>query len=348
MNFRNLLIAFSVLCLFIAAAGYNLLSANNAPFSVVLGSPSPHSGKSDLPQLAVDLSFSADGRHLVAWQKNGKIVAWDLGTGKVKEIGHSSSVFAFCAAKDLILKGKDGGVLAVETLKGKTITELEVGDVEHAAWSRDCAKFALAPKDKRRIELWDGAQIFQIGAAETSMPVRNGLALSADGSQIAAALGSHTSTMGHRTVVETFSPQPDGTLARRAVYSAANSVLGMWKMVFSPTSTKLFVGSQIAGRSGLRSFDTRNGSEEWHQKGFASYWVRALAVSPDGAQLISGDEKGNLRIWDAGTGKRLSSYKTGLVVQSVAFSADGQQLAVALWDGTIKILKVQSALVAGT
>ncbi|MCP5082011.1 MAG: WD40 repeat domain-containing protein [Alphaproteobacteria bacterium] len=347
MKFRNLFIAMSVLCLFIAAAGYSLLSANNAPFSVVLGSPSPHSNKSDLPQLAVDLSFSKNGRHLVAWQKNGKIVSWDLSSGKVKEIGRSNSVFAYCTGKDLILKGKDDGTLAVETLGGKVITLLEVGAMEHAAWSKDCSKFALAPKGKKLIELWDGEQIFQIGSAATSMPVRNGIALSADGSQIAAALGEHSSTMGHRTVVETYSPQPDGKLARRSVYSAANSVLGMWKMVFSPVSSHLFVGSQVAGKSGLRSFESNTGSEDWHQQGFRSYWVRALAISPDGAQLISGDEKGKLRIWDAATGKRLNSYETGLVVQSVAFSADGQRLAVALWDGTIKILKLQDTLAAG-
>ncbi|NNF80006.1 MAG: hypothetical protein HKN05_18440 [Rhizobiales bacterium] len=98
----------------------------------------------------------------------------------------------------------------------------------------------------------------------------------------------------------------------------------------------------------MRSFETTTGSEEWHQQGFRSNWVRALAISPDGAKLISGDEKGKLRIWDAATGQRLNSYETGLVVQSMAFSADGERLAVALWDGTIKILKLEETLAAGS
>lgn len=348
MKVRNLFAALTVLCLFIAAAGYNLLSASNAPFSKVLGSPGPHYTKSDLPQLAVGLAFSKDGRHLVAWQKSGKIVSWDLGSGKSREIGQSKSVFAYCTANDLILRAGEGGTLVVETLGGKPITQMELGEMAHAAWSNDCSKFALAPKDKNLLELWDGQQIYQIGSATTSMPVRNGIALSADGTQVAAAMGNYSDAMGHRTVIETFSPQLDGKLARRSIYNAANSMLGMWKMVFSPDSARLFVGSQIAGKSGLRGFEADSGSEDWHQKGFESYWVRALAISPDGAHLISGDEKGNLRIWGAASGKRLNSYKTGLVVQSVAFSADGRRLAVALCDGTIGILSTAAALGAGS
>ncbi len=348
MKARNLITAAAVLCLFIAAAGYSLLSAKPTPFAMVLGSPGVHSQTKALPKLAVDLTFSRDGSQLVARQKDGKIVAWDLASGSARHLGRSETVFAMCAAKDLLLKGMAGGVLGVETLGGKVISRLELGEMAHAAWSRDCSKFVLAPKDKNLIELWDGTQLFQVASAVTSMPVRNGVALSADGAHIAAALGSHSQATGHRTVIETFFQKTGSELTRRSVYSAANSVLGMWKMVFGPRSSRLFIGSQIAGRSGLRSFDANTGSEEWHQSGFESYWVRALAVSPDGRQLVSGDEKGNLRLWDAATGKARGSYKTGLVVQSVAFSRDGRRLAVALWDGTIGIVDIQGRLGAGS
>ncbi len=348
MKFRRLLVAFSVVCLLVVVASYSLLSARNTPFSAVLGSPVPHSSEVDTPQLAMDLAFSSDGRHVVAWQKNGKIVSWALDTGKIRRVGHSKAVFAYCSRNDLLLTAPSADMLAIQTLDGKLITQLEVGATEHAAWSADCSKFALAPKDKNRIELWDGRQIYQIGSAETSMPARNGIAVSADGTQVAAALGSHSATWSHRTKIETFSSANEGKLVRRSIFSAANSVLGMWKMVFSPVSSHLFVGSQIADKSGLRSFETNTGSEDWHQKGFEAYWVRALAVSPNGAHLISRDEKGNLRIWDSATGKALTSYNTGLVVQSVAFSPDGEKLAAALSDGTIGILRLDAALGAGS
>lgn len=348
MTLRSLITAIAVVCVFVGVAGYSLLSANTAPVVKVLGSPSPHSKAKDLPNLAVDLTFSSDGSRLVAWQKDGNILSWDLSTGRAKHLGRSQTVFAMCGAKDLMLKAGEGGVLSVETLAGKVVTQLELGQLDHAAWSKDCSKFALAPNDKNEIELWDGHQLFHVATTPTSMAVRNGISLSADGSEIAAAVGSHSSTMGHRTVIEVFSHQKDGQLARRALYSAANSVLGLWKMVFNPRTPNLYVGSQIAGKSGLRSFETATGSESWHQSGFKAYWVRALAVSPDGTLLISGDEEGNLRLWNAATGKRLVSYKTGLVVQSVAFSGDGRKLAVALWDGTIAILDVKRHLTAGT
>lgn len=348
MSGRNVIAACAVLCLFMIAAGYSLLSARPTPVAMVLGSPGPHSKAKALPNLAMDLTFSRDGSQLVAWQKDGKIVVWDLASGKARQIGHSENVFAMCGGKDVLLRGMAGGVLGVQTLDGKVISQLELGEMEHAAWSEDCSKFVLAPKDKNLIELWDGAQLFQVASAATSMPVRNGLALSADGTHIAAALGSHSQATGHRTRIETYFTKAGSELARRSVYSAANSVLGMWKMVFAPRAPRLFVGSQIASKSGLRSFDVNTGSEDWHQSGFESYWVRALAVSPDGRQLVSGDEKGNLRLWDAATGKAIGSYKTGLVVQSVAFSRDGSKLAMALWDGTIGIVDVQGRLGAGS
>lgn len=348
MTLRSLITAIAVVCLFVGVAGYSLLSANTAPVVNVLGAPSVHSKGKDLPGLAVNLTFSQDGSRLVVWQKDGTILSWDLSTGRAKPLGRSNTVFAACGAKDLMLKATDGGVLSVETLAGKVVTRLELGQLEHVAWSKDCSKFALAPKDKSQVELWDGRQLFHLATTPTSMPVRGGLSLSADGGELAVVVGEKSAAMGHRTVIEVFSHQEDGKLARRALYSAANSALGLWKMVFNPRAPYLYVGSQIAEKSELRSFETSTGSETWHQSGGQAHGVRALAVSPDGTQLISGDDQGLLHIRNAATGERLASYKTGLVAQSVAFSNDGRKLAVALWDGTIAILDVYGHLNAGT
>ncbi len=348
MTLRSLITAIAVVCLFVGVAGYSLLSANTAPVAQVLGSPGVQSDGKDLPSLAVSLTFSQDGSRLVAWQKDGTILSWDLSTGRAKPLGRSDSVFAMCGAKDLMLKAAAGGVLSLETLAGKVVTRLELGQLDHVAWSGDCAKFALALKDKSEIELWDGRQLFHLATTPTTMPVRGSLSMSADGAELAVVVGEGSSTLGHRTVIEVFSHRSDGEMARRALYSAANSALGLWNMTFNPRSPHLYVGSQIAQKSSLRSFETATGSETWHQAGDEAYGVRALAVSPDGAQLISADDQGNLRIRNAATGEQLARYNTGLVAQSVAFSRDGRKLAVALWDGTIAILDVYGHLNAGT
>ncbi len=89
---------------------------------------------------------------------------------------------------------------------------------------------------------------------------------------------------------------------------------------------------------------SQSGAVNWGQDGFASYWVRALAVSPDGSILVSGDEKGMLRVWNIQTGAKITERRTGLVIQSLAFSEDGTQLAVALWDSTVGIVGMRNLL----
>lgn len=341
MKVRNLVISAAALSLFVTAAGYNLLSADTGKFSSVLGTPSPQTAKTNQAKHVIELSFSQDGRQLVAFEKGGKLVSWDLTTSKAKTLANSVSLFAMCPSKDIMLKGNNDGTLAVETLAGKVITLLELGKISFAAWSEDCSRFALSPQDKNLVELWHGAQIYPVATASTSMPVRSGVALSVDGTQIVVGVGSGSSTTGHRTRIETFAPKADGQLARRSMYSAANGEPGNWKMVFSPVSSRLYVGSQVGGRSALRSFETNSGSEDWHQADFVAPWVRALAVSPDGVQLVSGDEQGNLQLWDAATGKKLNSYRTAAAVTAVAFARDGGKLAVAAADGTIRIIKLE-------
>ncbi len=69
----------------------------------------------------------------------------------------------------------------------------------------------------------------------------------------------------------------------------------------------------------------------------------ALAVSPDGKTLVTGDETGALRLWEIATGKSRGVLKghQGAIV-SLAFSADGRRLAsgskdttALLWDLTL-------------
>jgi WD40 repeat protein len=64
----------------------------------------------------------------------------------------------------------------------------------------------------------------------------------------------------------------------------------------------------------------------------------SLAFSPDGKMLATGDEEGDIKLWDAATGKattRLAGHAGW--VNSVQFSPDGKTLASASHDGTIRL-----------
>lgn len=67
--------------------------------------------------------------------------------------------------------------------------------------------------------------------------------------------------------------------------------------------------------------------------------VTSVAWSPDGKMLATGDKEGNIIIWDAASGEKLSLLDTpDFWVESLAWSPDGKRLALAsdyailLWD----------------
>ena len=58
--------------------------------------------------------------------------------------------------------------------------------------------------------------------------------------------------------------------------------------------------------------------------------VRALAFSPDGAVIVTGAEDGAVRYWDANNGASLSAQELGAPVTALAYSQDGEHLAIGL------------------
>ena len=64
-------------------------------------------------------------------------------------------------------------------------------------------------------------------------------------------------------------------------------------------------------------------------------WVWAVAFSPDGRRLASGDSEGTICLWEAQTGKQLRRF-TGHegYVTSLVFAPDGKTLVSVSDDGT--------------
>ena len=256
-------------------------------------------------------------------------------------------------------------------------TENEInGQYKNGYFSQDSQLVALT-EGGNEIELWHFSNIIlhiipmsfetaitlrKISNFKTQLPVRNGIAISDENRYLAAAEGTYRDGEGHRTIIEVwmdFEKQPINVFNTR-------EILGVWNMVFSEYGSIFATDTQLNGKSGIRVWEIGSGRQLFNKSGFEAYWVRALAFAPNKQNLstdemhenlstkgyfriyylASGDEKGNLRVWGIPyhTSKILETksviwetYPTG--IQTLAFSPNGEYLAVALWDTTIQILR---------
>ncbi len=312
-------------------------------YETILGEPGNHSPDRRLANLPMDIEFDQANARIISRQDNGAIIAWDVRSGKSATLAQTSGLFAYCRKKRLVLIHADNAVFLID-LNNSERRRVFDGLYHHAVWKNDCASFAIAKQKSNEIMLWDTADLSRHDVVLAVGPVRNGLAMSDDGQFIAAAQGTYEDGVGHNTNLEIFKITAGPKFKRLATDNRASAILGMWRMVFTPEGQSLIVGSQTNGQSGLRSFSTRKGTINWYHDGFASYWVRALAASPDGRLLATGDEKGFLRLWKLSNGKKLYEAQTDLVIQTVSFADDGKKLAIALWDSTIAIADVGKLL----
>jgi WD40 repeat protein len=77
--------------------------------------------------------------------------------------------------------------------------------------------------------------------------------------------------------------------------------------------------------------------------------VHAVAFSPDGAVIASGDKAGSVFLFGSATGRRLAWLKAGpSTIDSVAFSPDGRELAGAAYDGTVSLWSIAAGKVIAT
>lgn len=310
-------------------------------YSTKLGVPGDHSPHRRLPELPLDIVLDQDRARIISRQDDGKVISWDLKTGKPQLIARTESLFGYCRANQLLIVRNGEDVILVDLSVG-TKRRITSGAYHYVDWNKDCSKFALADKDSETIEIWNADTLIKRATIPTTAPVRNGLAMSNDGQFVAAAEGTYSDTAGHKTKLEVFAISDLADITRTAAIDDPTAIVGMWKMVFAPESRSLVVGSQVDAKSGLRSLAPQDGVRRWGRDGFQSYWVRALAVSPNGELLVSGDEKGLLRAWEVKSGKKRFQGRTGLVIQSLSFSEDGTRLAIALWDSTIGIVDVDT------
>jgi WD40 repeat protein len=282
------------------------------------------------------LAFSPDSKLLGAGGFNGVIRLFSADAEGVSRplegsVAASQQVLAFLpdgrivaiTARDQIsvFSGNDQPGAPLAGLEGKP---LSVGV------SRSGAVIA-AGNDAGQLVVWDTATSTQRQTLHSDLKVIARLALSDDGSLLAAA---GLPDDQRNVAIEVWDTT---TAAKRQTLVGSRGLITA--MAFQPGTTTL-AACDLAGA--LRLWKAQDGqllqtiSAQEDQRYFVG-----LAFSPDGATLVTGSFTGDIQFWNPATGAQAAKVAlVGTGASTLVFSPDGQQIAVAGRDASVRVLEL--------
>jgi hypothetical protein len=280
--------------------------------------------------LLLALAFSDDGQVLAGGGADGMVHLWNvLQGGRISSLsGHAGAVNCVAFSPDgmvLASGGADGRVRLCDPRTGRHVVLTgHAGSVESLAFSPDSLLLATGGAD-HTVRLWDvrtGACVNVL--AEHSGPVYT-VAVSRDGGTLAGA-GAESDLLIWDL----------RTGARRRRVRFENADLSCF--LYGPQG-ELFIGVHGKGFQYLQ--EVRPDRPNRAVTGAVDQ-LCSLALSSDGAVIVTGSENGAIQFWDTASGleaARLDTHRAGKgsAVLAVAVSRDGSRLATASDDRKVWI-----------
>jgi WD40 repeat protein len=320
-------------------------------------------GHSDLLTAA---DFFPDGNRIATSSRDGTARFWNVETGaELARLEHPDAVAGMALSPDgeklaTVDIHRTGRIwdIASQTILNEFQAETSIFGAGTLAYSPDGEEIAAAASGGA-IVFRDADTYQELGRIETGIHPVNGIAFSPDGGRIVAALGDSatmTARLYDRQTQEVLWTAGSHT---NAIFSVGFSPDGDWIATGSLdwttriwdadtgeelrsfpqpllSATAISPDSRLLISSGAGSWDARAGELNQvlqNQIGKTS----ALAVSPDGEWILTGNADDAARLWESASGRLIHTFTghTGRV-QQVAFSPDGTTILTASVDGTVK------------
>lgn len=322
------------------------------------------------------VAFSPDGTRVLSSSSEGTVKLWEAESARL--IGTFPSMgnpVAFSPDGTSLLSGSGGILKLWEAQSGRLIRTFEgrSNSVSSVAFSPDGAR-VLAASDGT-VKLWEGASGRLIRTFEGRPNGAISVALSLDGARVLSGNNDYTLTLwdaesgrflrtftGHSSAVSSVAFLPDGahvlsgsgdgtvklweTESGRLIRTLKGHTQAVTSVAASPDGARVLSGSgdfgdyRGDGDFSARLWETESGRLLRTFAGNAS-WVASVAVSPDGASMLSANYDKTIKLWEAESGRLIRTFAGHSAwIETATFSPDGAQLLSGGGDGTIRLWEV--------
>jgi WD40 repeat protein len=323
------------------------------------------------------VAVTPDGARIVSGSRDRSVRVWDARTGTELAVlkGHIAWISSVALTSDgarIVTGSGDGTARIWDAATGAELAVLKghVGEISGVAVTPDGARIITSSKDKT-VKVWDAKTGAELGTLRGHTAEVSSVAVSPDGRRIVT--GSYDGTVriwdsktgaelsvlqGHGSEVTSVCITPDGS---RIVSGSADGTAQLWDLdtsaelltlkgaatvrsvTVSPDASTIIIGSATDSGDGVVSLWDAKTGQELARRRIRAAGVLSVAVTPDGAHLVSGYSDGTIRIWDANpdTGAvRLQGHAAAIT--ALAVTLDSTRIVTGSEDGTARIWQIKT------